>query len=1257
MKRDVIETTPLPEPGLDTVSWARPLALGTNDDHSDSTQFATGLSINSALPGVIGVTGDVDTFWTLAQPGMVYDIRLDGIASGGSAALSAARVLVRSGDGTVINSASSSAGKNGTSSTRLQLTATVAGTYYIEVQGGSGATGGYTLALNNGSDRQGDDAATAGRFAPGPNGLRETLDAPADVDRFAIDLVPGAAYQFRLEPGIGGTLGNSLLQVLHPDGTELARLTSSAGSGTLVLPFQPLVQGTHYLRVSNPSGLTGSYVLTAEYAIDDQLGNIFTSGQVTVGGNPPTSGRLDSASDVDYFRVELQGGTRYAFDLRGTGSQALGPRLELRDASGALLNGQATATGSVGAGLGVVAPSSGTYYLAASSTTGQAGGYQLRAATDDHPDTGAGTAVALVTVGGPATTGRLDSASDIDRFRVNLQAGSHYEFVLAPGSGALAPGRLYLYGPDGSPVAGQGKTGVASFAHTATTTGTYYIAAASTGGMGDYTLSASTLGDDYASDASTTGRVAINGEGTSGRLERAGDIDRFRIDLTGGTAYVFTATGVAYPALGQTTLRLRDSAGRVVANDDGASLSQIGFKPAAGGVYYLEVSSTPERSGNYLVQALTDDHLPDGESQSRLAPGGAAQAGRIDRATDIDAFRLELQSGKVYRAELVLPAGSELQAPLLRITLGELGWSGRAVSSGASLALRAEKSGEHLLTVAGADGDVGVYQLRLLELKDDLPDNGSTAGRVVVDGAASRGTVEAAGDNDWFRVELQAGQRYAFRASALPDSGLLDPGLSVLNAQGITLANRTDTGSKTGPGTILFTAETTGSYYVSVGNRTYQDGDYQLTVQTVPVVTGLQPADNAAGVRRSADLVLRFSEPVLHSSGTLRIDTADGRLLHRIALDDKALVRIEGNTVTVNPPQDLPAGTSIVVTLETGALRDAQGNAFEGLTSQTDFNFVTLASNRAPTAGAMTITLGAGGSGQGRLPAATDADGDSLQYAVRSLPSHGELVLQPDGQFSFRPGTPSLGSTSFRYAVVDSQGAASEYTVTLVDPGPPVVVGTPGADQLTARSEANRYVALAGNDRISPGPGDDQVDGGAGLDTAVLDGPRAAATLLRQGAEWTVRSTSGGSDRLTGVERLQFTDRGVALDLDGNAGTTARLIGAVFGPGHLSDAALVGRYLALADSGLAGPALADRALADALFSQLAGSHGHADFVRQVYHNVVGAAPSADDLGYFVGLLDSGSQTQASLAWMASGLLLTATRIDLAGLTDTGLDYV
>jgi hypothetical protein len=73
--------------------------------------------------------------------------------------------------------------------------------------------------------------------------------------------------------------------------------------------------------------------------------------------------------------------------------------------------------------------------------------------------------------------------------------------------------------------------------------------------------------------------------------------------------------------------------------------------------------------------------------------------------------------------------------------------------------------------------------------------------------------------------------------------------------------------------------------------------------------------------------------------------------------------------------------------------------------------------------------------------------------------------------------------------------------------------------------------------------------------------------------------------------------------------------------------------------------------------QLAGSRSNVDFVRHVYTNVVGRAPTPGDLVLYTNLLDIGSYTQASLGLAAAQTINTAAMIDLTGLAANGLAYL
>ncbi len=87
--------------------------------------------------------------------------------------------------------------------------------------------------------------------------------------------------------------------------------------------------------------------------------------------------------------------------------------------------------------------------------------------------------------------------------------------------------------------------------------------------------------------------------------------------------------------------------------------------------------------------------------------------------------------------------------------------------------------------------------------------------------------------------------------------------------------------------------------------------------------------------------------------------------------------------------------------------------------------------NHAPTAGAASITLDQDTVKSGTLPAATDIDGDAVTYAKASNPSHGSVIVNGNGSYSYTPNASYVGSDSFTYKVSDGKGGENTYTVSV----------------------------------------------------------------------------------------------------------------------------------------------------------------------------------------------------------------------------------
>ena len=247
-------------------------------------------------------------------------------------------------------------------------------------------------------------------------------------------------------------------------------------------------------------------------------------------------------------------------------------------------------------------------------------------------------------------------------------------------------------------------------------------------------------------------------------------------------------------------------------------------------------------------------------------------------------------------------------------------------------------------------------------------------------------------------------------------------------------------------------------------------------------------------------------------------------------------------------------------------------------------------------------------------------------------------------------------------------GSSTQFKI-VFDGGVTYIDALSGASALTERAQLTnveqvqfvtdrKFVSLVVNDVIKGQPGTDFFDGGLGLDTVVYSGPQERYTINKSGNRYVVSEPTGSDDTdyLSNIERLQFSNGKVALDVEnGNAGEAAKLIGALLGPTFLKDKALAGIVINLLDQNYSSDAIATLGLATPLFLSMAGSSSNTDFVKQVFTNVVGRAPTPSESSTYVSMLDAGT-SQSALALMAAHTDLNAARINLVGLIQHGLDF-
>jgi hypothetical protein len=220
-----------------------------------------------------------------------------------------------------------------------------------------------------------------------------------------------------------------------------------------------------------------------------------------------------------------------------------------------------------------------------------------------------------------------------------------------------------------------------------------------------------------------------------------------------------------------------------------------------------------------------------------------------------------------------------------------------------------------------------------------------------------------------------------------------------------------------------------------------------------------------------------------------------------------------------------------------------------------------------------------------------------------------------------------------------------------------------GRDTLDLTTLFNQTTSLTGtaqNDLLSVTSKSAKVDGMSGIDTVALSAAASDFNLQTSASGFElVRKDGSGTVSLTNVERLTFSDQKLALDLNanagngGNAGSVAKILGAVFGAGAVARPDFVGIGLSLLDS---GNYTETSLLGYALDVALGPNASPQAVVDLLYYNLVGVKPDAQTEKSFVDLITNHTYTAASLGDMAANTDLNKANIHLTGLQQTGLAY-
>lgn len=209
-------------------------------------------------------------------------------------------------------------------------------------------------------------------------------------------------------------------------------------------------------------------------------------------------------------------------------------------------------------------------------------------------------------------------------------------------------------------------------------------------------------------------------------------------------------------------------------------------------------------------------------------------------------------------------------------------------------------------------------------------------------------------------------------------------------------------------------------------------------------------------------------------------------------------------------------------------------------------------------------------------------------------------------------------------------------SLALGEGAPERIAGTAFEDALIGTDGADAIAALGSDDVIAASAGDDLIDGGGGTDRLAYDTVAHADASLVRKPDGVLVETALGTDTLLRVERIDFADGSVLLDLPGDEAATAyRLYLAALG--RMPDEAGLRFQTGLLEDGATRERLALAFVESAEFEARYGSDPDAGaYVDALYLNVFGREADEAGRAFWSDALDAGVTREAMLVAFAEG---------------------
>ena len=208
---------------------------------------------------------------------------------------------------------------------------------------------------------------------------------------------------------------------------------------------------------------------------------------------------------------------------------------------------------------------------------------------------------------------------------------------------------------------------------------------------------------------------------------------------------------------------------------------------------------------------------------------------------------------------------------------------------------------------------------------------------------------------------------------------------------------------------------------------------------------------------------------------------------------------------------------------------------------------------------------------------------------------------------------------------------------------------------LTGSAANETLTTGSGNDILIGMGGNDVLDGGAGFDTALYASSRSNFTLSKSGNAFTLTDNTGalGTDTLSHIERINFSDRVIAFDTNGDAGKAYRIYQAAFD--RTPDAGGLGFWINTLANHATLQQVASGFVNSAEFSTLYGSNPTAEtVVTKLYSNVLHRAPDQGGFDFWVNVIKTGNPVAYVLSQFSES---PENQTQVIGVIQNGMEYI